>query len=295
MRNSLQVLLSRKLEGKMVRLHIFLALAAFVAVEAATVPRLSGVRPKIDTLPDSLPWKASLKAKNYLTEKNSGSRIVGGQYAQEGQFPYQAALFIDNQEFCGGSIISSNWILTAGHCGSGAYSFVIILGSLSIQQGDPSQVVMQSNQGYTHPYFSMQTLQYDVSLIRVPQQIPMSPTISPISLSSSIVGAGQMAVVSGWGKTSDSGSISQTLKYTNLQTIDNNDCAQYYGGFLYDGNICCSSSEGTTCQGDSGGPLVIGGSQIGIVSFGGQSCLSTPPAFTRISYVMDWISQTANN
>ena len=42
-------------------------------------------------------------------------RIVGGTAAKSGQFPYQVALQLDGF-FCGGSIISDRWILTASHC-----------------------------------------------------------------------------------------------------------------------------------------------------------------------------------
>lgn len=48
------------------------------------------------------------------------ARIVGGQKASLGQFPYQVVVYVidaDNNTFiCGGSIIDNNWILTAGHC-----------------------------------------------------------------------------------------------------------------------------------------------------------------------------------
>lgn len=48
------------------------------------------------------------------------SRIIGGSLAVPGQFPYQVFLNIEKQNisgyFCGGSIISPDWILTAVHC-----------------------------------------------------------------------------------------------------------------------------------------------------------------------------------
>jgi hypothetical protein len=45
------------------------------------------------------------------------NRITGGSPAARGQFPWQAALIIDVTWFCGGSLISSQWVLTAAHCG----------------------------------------------------------------------------------------------------------------------------------------------------------------------------------
>jgi secreted trypsin-like serine protease len=49
-----------------------------------------------------------------LDEKHQ--RITNGIVAAPGQFPWQVALIIDNMYFCGGSLISSKWILTAAHC-----------------------------------------------------------------------------------------------------------------------------------------------------------------------------------
>jgi len=52
-----------------------------------------------------------------LDEKHQ--RITNGQPAAACQFPWQVAIIIDDQYFCGGSLISKNWVLTAAHCVEG--------------------------------------------------------------------------------------------------------------------------------------------------------------------------------
>lgn len=47
---------------------------------------------------------------------NSDLRITNGYIAKRGQFPWQVALIVSESSFCGGSLISSQWILTAAHC-----------------------------------------------------------------------------------------------------------------------------------------------------------------------------------
>jgi len=44
------------------------------------------------------------------------NRITGGSPATRGQFPWQAAIIINVSWFCGGSLISSQWVLTSALC-----------------------------------------------------------------------------------------------------------------------------------------------------------------------------------
>jgi secreted trypsin-like serine protease len=55
------------------------------------------------------------------------SKIIGGILATAGQFPWQAGLYLDGSGFCGGSLISSNVVLTAGHCVDGYFLFVVVV------------------------------------------------------------------------------------------------------------------------------------------------------------------------
>lgn len=43
-------------------------------------------------------------------------RIVGGIGVRIEEYPYQVSIEFYRIHICGGSIISANWILTAGHC-----------------------------------------------------------------------------------------------------------------------------------------------------------------------------------
>lgn len=47
-------------------------------------------------------------------------KIVNGYPATRGQFPHQAAVTIDGASFCGGSLISATYVLTAAHCAQGS-------------------------------------------------------------------------------------------------------------------------------------------------------------------------------
>jgi secreted trypsin-like serine protease len=46
----------------------------------------------------------------------SSGRIVSGNEATPGQFPYQVGLILDGVGLCGASLISETVVLSAAHC-----------------------------------------------------------------------------------------------------------------------------------------------------------------------------------
>lgn len=91
-------------------------------------------------------------------------RMVQGYDAILGQFPYYAFLRIlkrQKQNLCGGSLISNEWILTAGHCITNAIAIEVHLGGLSTLDYDndghktinirPSSI---STSVYVHPKYN---------------------------------------------------------------------------------------------------------------------------------------------
>ncbi|KAJ8976740.1 hypothetical protein NQ317_004291 [Molorchus minor] len=71
-------------------------------------------------LPSKLDWSTIHPIDAFLEPINDisypSARVVGGSEAVRNSHPYQAALIMDGSGFCGGSLISVNWVLTAAHC-----------------------------------------------------------------------------------------------------------------------------------------------------------------------------------
>merc|ERR1712001_148242 len=235
----------------------------------------------------------------------SKDRIVGGFEAEENQWPWQVALFIDDAWFCGGSIISENYVLTAAHCADGASYFDIMAGAHNVRaSSEPNRVEVTSYNGWTHPLWNSNDLSGDLALIELPSPMPMNDYISTSCLPATgeTPAVGSLVTVTGWGKPSDSaGGISPVLREVrDIPVMTNADCNAVYG-IVGDGVVCIDTAGGRgSCNGDSGGPLVQKSgakaagdkwTQVGIVSFGASAgCeVGMPAGFTRTEYYLDWI------
>ncbi|CAH0625510.1 unnamed protein product [Chrysodeixis includens] len=238
------------------------------------------------------------------------SRIVGGVPAGAGQYPYQAGLLLsmiglDGVGVCGGSLISNNRVLTAAHCWYDgvhqAWKITVVLGSNLLFSGG---LRPESSVVATHPQWNPLLVRNDVAVIYLQNPVQFSNLISPIGLPSGDLlsenFAGQSAIASGFGRTSDGGAISnnQFLSHVNLNVITNSACSFAFPLILDGSHICTSGIGGAgTCGGDSGGPLVITRDNnrvlIGVVSFGSAlGCTAgLPAAYSRVTSHVDFIQQ----
>ncbi|KAH8408124.1 hypothetical protein KR222_009285, partial [Zaprionus bogoriensis] len=177
-------------------------------------------------------------------------------------------------------------------------SVTVYLGATVRTSPEVSQTVSSSNI-IIHSGWNSSNLKNDISLIKI-SAVSYSSKIQPAALpaisSSYSTYAGQTAIASGWGRTSDSSSsVASNLQYVDLNVITNSVCAATYGtSIVTSSNICVATTGGkSTCNGDSGGPLVLQDSkvQIGLTSFGAAAGCEKgyPAAFTRVTSYLDWI------
>ncbi|XP_044314038.1 serine protease 1-like [Drosophila rhopaloa] len=226
-------------------------------------------------------------------------RITNGKDAVADQFPYQVGLSFSSSKgswWCGGSIISNSWVVTAAHCTDGGSSVTVYFGA-TVRTSPKFTHTIASSEWIQHESYLSLTVRNDISLIKTPT-VTFSSAVNKIALPA-IAGSystysGQTAVASGWGLTSDSASaVSSKLQYVDLTVIDNAVCQKTFGSLIVTKNVICveTPNASSTCQGDSGGPLALAGTLIGITSFGsaGGCEIGAPAAFTRVTSYLDWI------
>ena len=175
------------------------------------------------------------------------ARIIGGETADTGAWAWTVSILIDSSNLCGGSILSSEWIITAAHCvhDLSASQIVVHAGSNIVWSGTQ---VRQVSQVIIHPFYSTNTFANDIALLRLESPLYMSaPGVGQICLpdiSSAKLASGEwppadttasltlflhssskrrccpQVVAVGWGVIALDGTISLDLQQVSLQVID---------------------------------------------------------------------------
>jgi secreted trypsin-like serine protease len=236
------------------------------------------------------------------------TRVIAGTTAARGAWPWQILMMFDRQPGCGGSLISSDWVVTAAHCvfqrESMPYRFSVRVGEHDWFVREGSEVDIQVSQVLRHPMYNPRTFENDVALLRLSRPAQFNQYVQPICLASRDPPVGSNCVLTGWGKIQHPGQMFHLLQQVNLPVQSNRVCdAKNYRsiGIHVRPSMICGGDGGQTrrggCHGDSGGPFVcnMGGrwELHGAVSHGSTTCDSWKAftVFSRINYLKGWISQ----
>lgn len=221
-------------------------------------------------------------------------RIVGGIEADLSAHPYQVSLRNKaGDHFCGGSIISKRYILTAAHC-------VVRLPTLSpgitIHVGTANRTspgtVYDAEKVIVHEGFDSFLLAHDIALVEVSKDIEYRPLVQPVSLpKTNVEEVGTRCTATGWGRLQYQGKVPVLLQKLETYIVSLEVCTAEFWR-VTDAHICTFKAKGAgMCHGDSGGPLLCNNVQVGIVSFGNECAYGTPDVFTRVYAHLDWIQK----
>ncbi|XP_054856742.1 chymotrypsinogen B-like [Eublepharis macularius] len=224
------------------------------------------------------------------------TRIVNGEEAVPGSWPWQVSLQEKSGwHFCGGSLVSENWVVTAAHCGV-TKSNVVVLGEHDRSSSVENIQKLAVEKVFTHPDWDPVAINNDIALIKLATPAQITAKVSPVCLTDAAdeFKSGDLCATSGWGKTRYNALVTPNkLQQTALPLLSNEQCKESWGSNISDLMICAGAAGSSSCMGDSGGPLVCQNNGVwklvGIVSWGSSRCSTTTPAvYARVSALREW-------
>ncbi|XP_049840402.1 trypsin alpha-like [Schistocerca gregaria] len=228
-----------------------------------------------------------------LPGRKASGRIIGGTNADIADYPWQVSFQKLGSHNCGGSIISSSWVLTAAHCVDGlSLSWMSFRVGSSIRESGGS--VLQASSGFMHGQYDSDTTDYDIAVVQVSGSL-LGSNAQAVSLPSDGYdpAAGLAVTVTGWGRTRTGGPAASTLQKVDISISDRSYCQSFFSRKVTDRMVCAGQAGKSVCNGDSGGPLVSGNMQVGIVSWGAKTCENAPGVYSNVGNLRSWIRSTA--
>ncbi|MCH8557632.1 MAG: trypsin-like serine protease [Balneolia bacterium] len=236
-------------------------------------------------------------------------KIVGGEDADIADYPWTVALVTaSGSQYCGGTVIDAEWILTAAHCIGGSAFIRAGVTNKNDTSGQDRQAVEIIN----HPDYVSVTTGNDISLLRLGEPLDLSdPNVEAIWTSTEMHNAlgfedeDVISVITGWGRLSSGGVSPQILQAAEVPIVSNEQAQVGYPNVTITDDMIAAGLWGEggvdACQGDSGGPLVVPdpSAPLGVVLAGitswGTGCASPTHMgmYARVSYFEEWIFENS--
>jgi secreted trypsin-like serine protease len=237
---------------------------------------------------------ASAAAAVGLTQANAdqdNQQIVGGDRASIADHPYMVYLTTpDGFQFCGGSLVDDNKVVTAAHCTTGKQPADVSVVAGREDKQSTAGIVSKVKEIWVHPDFTDVRSGSDVSVLTLTERLPYDSLALPKKDDPDLYKAGEPGLVLGWGRTAANGQPSRYLLKASVPVMNDGDCSKAYPSYKAEAMVCAGVPEGgvDTCQGDSGGPLIVDGKLAGITSWG-EGCAGPgkPGVYTRLTAYRD--------
>ncbi|XP_049833622.1 trypsin-4-like [Schistocerca gregaria] len=194
---------------------------------------------------------------------------------------------------CSGSIISSDWALTAAHCVAHTSPWLLML--LAAGAGARLSAVHFVSSYVLHGDYDAFSRRYDIAVMRVYQPFLFTDTVKPIALPTDQVTAGTTGMLIEFCHTADGkdGPVA-----TNSTVLSWDECDAMYGLALRPTMVCAVATADRghppMCVAEAGGALVAAdGVQLGVRAWPATWNTLQRPAdvYVNVADVRDWIRE----
>ncbi|NXS56900.1 FAXD protein, partial [Brachypteracias leptosomus] len=238
------------------------------------------------------------------TLEHSDSRITGGTLCHRGHCPWQVLIWnSQNIGFCGGSLISSRWVVTAAHCLDLVRPRYVTVGDFDKYRRELKEQKIAVERSWTHPHYDTNNYNSDIALLYLSSAAVFNEYVAPLCLPSPTLATllaqeGRVGMVSGWGASHASGSTLRFLMKVHLPIVNMETCQHSMARLVTDNMFCAGhhTEVADSCKGDSGGPFTVSYHNtwflLGVVSWG-EGCAERGKygVYTRVSNYLPWIKE----
>ncbi|KAK5850786.1 hypothetical protein PBY51_001633 [Eleginops maclovinus] len=189
------------------------------------------------------------------------TRVVGGVNATAGSWPWQVSMHSTSSRthFCGGTLVSNQWILTAAHCiiSNILSSYTLYLGRETQSGPNVHEVSSTVSKIIVHPDYNNKRFNNDIALIELSNPVTFNDYIRPVCLASnsSQFHNSTSCWATGWGQIGKDEALptKYSLQEVQIPVIGGNQCSCIYRKQINITNemICAGQENKGICQGDS--------------------------------------------
>ncbi|KAI1696056.1 trypsin domain-containing protein [Ditylenchus destructor] len=248
-------------------------------------------------------------------EDNIGERIINGAKVPQGKYPWLAFMPLPG---CTATIVSRNYILTAGHCVCITYPppstpqpchpidvsmLTVVVGSVNKTKGQELKVKNAiHHKNFVFPSPKDEGILHDIGLLELEEPLNFTKNIRRVCLSGKHQEGDpkKKVVITGWGDITGQDTRPTVLREGTARVADDKTCQKTY--LDYDAYMICIASRNNTMafHGDSGGPAMVRENgrwtEVGITSYGRNEVdFDIPNIYARVSSFCNWIAKKTNN